>query len=112
MTQDPSLLEIDLDQLNRASDAAIDYAEETKKRRETEAEHQAEEQAQETQGKAELADPRNADKWGLKAIAKEFESIGSGGIQDTLSSVATFPESVEGSSQNCLSPALASKAFL
>ena len=92
MTQDPSLLEIDLDQLNRASDAAIDYAEETKKRRETEAEHQAEEQAQETQGKAELADPRNADKWGLKAIAKEFESIGSGGIQDTLSSVATFPE--------------------
>ena len=38
------------------------------------------------------ADPRDADRWGLKAVAKELQSAATGGFQDTASSVATFPE--------------------
>ena len=37
-------------------------------------------------------DPRNADNWGLQALAKEGQSILSGGLQDTASSVTTFAE--------------------
>ena len=37
-------------------------------------------------------DPRNAENWGAKALIKEGQSILSGGIQDTASSIATFPE--------------------
>ena len=35
-------------------------------------------------------DPRNADNWGAKALIKEGQSILSGGLQDTASSLATF----------------------
>ena len=38
------------------------------------------------------ADPRNNDRWGIKGLAKEGQSILSGGLQDTASSIATFPE--------------------
>ena len=38
----------------------------------------------------EQADPREADQWGLKAVAKEAQSAVTGGFQDTASSVATF----------------------
>ena len=48
---------------------------------------QAEQQAVDTQ-----ADPRNSDTWGAKALIKEGQSILSGGLQDTASSIATFPE--------------------
>ena len=37
-------------------------------------------------------DPRNANNWGAKALIKEGQSILSGGLQDTASSIATFPE--------------------
>ena len=37
-------------------------------------------------------DPRNQEKWGFKGFTKEVQSILSGGLQDTFSSVATFPE--------------------
>ena len=37
-------------------------------------------------------DPRNAENWGAKALIKEGQSILSGGLQDTASSIATFPE--------------------
>jgi hypothetical protein len=47
---------------------------------------------QEEQALAEQKDPRNADTWGLKGLAKEAQSILSGGLQDTASSIATFPE--------------------
>ena len=50
------------------------------------------EQAQETQALTEQADPRTAERWGLNAYAKEAQSILSGGLQDTASSLATFPE--------------------
>ena len=64
---------------------ALEYEEERKK-----LEALATEQAQ--QAEATQDDPRNADKWGIKAIAKEAESILSGGLQDTASSIATFGE--------------------
>ena len=41
---------------------------------------------------ATLDDPREADQWGFKALAKEGQSILSGGLQDTASSITTFPE--------------------
>ena len=50
------------------------------------------EQAQETQALSEQNDPRNAERWGLNAYVKEAQSILSGGLQDTASSVTTFPE--------------------
>ena len=37
-------------------------------------------------------DPRNQENWGFKGFTKEVQSILSGGLQDTASSVATFPE--------------------
>ena len=52
-----------------------------------EEDYQAEQQAL-----AEQDDPRNAEKWGLRAFAKEGQSIITGGAQDTISSVTTFPE--------------------
>ena len=50
------------------------------------------EQAAEDKALKEQADPRESERWGLKAYAKEAQSILSGGVQDTASSVATFPE--------------------
>ena len=37
-------------------------------------------------------DPRLADQWGIKGVAKELQSSLSGGLQDTASSVTTFAE--------------------
>ena len=58
----------------------------------------AEEEALANEAKSEQqavdvqTDPRNADTWGAKALIKEGQSILSGGLQDTASSIATFPE--------------------
>ena len=58
----------------------------------------AEENAAEQEAKAEeqavdeQVDPRNSDTWGAKALIKEGQSILSGGLQDTASSIATFGE--------------------
>ena len=41
---------------------------------------------------AELVDPREKEKWDAKAVGKELQSVLTGGIQDTASSVLTFPE--------------------
>ena len=46
----------------------------------------------EKQALSEQEDPRNSETWGAKAFIKEGQSILSGGLQDTASSVATFPE--------------------
>ena len=40
----------------------------------------------------ELVDPREKEKWGIKGVAKELSSAVSGGLQDTVSSITTFPE--------------------
>ena len=37
-------------------------------------------------------DPRNAENWGLRGLLKEGQSILTGGVQDSLSSTATFAE--------------------
>ena len=48
---------------------------------------------EEEQKEKEQVDPRMTnDKWGLKAYAKEGQSILTGGIQDTISSSTTFAE--------------------
>ena len=39
-----------------------------------------------------LEDPRDQENWGVKGFVKELGSIVSGGIQDTASSITTFPE--------------------
>ena len=49
-------------------------------------------QQQEQVSKEVQDDPRNAENWGAKALIKEGQSILSGGLQDTASSLATFPE--------------------
>ena len=74
-----------VDEIQSNRQQALEYEEERKKQ-----EALATEQTQ--QAEATQADPRNADKWGIKAIAKEAESILSGGLQDTASSIATFGE--------------------
>ena len=46
----------------------------------------------ERQALLEQDDPRNAEKWGIRAVAKELQSAITGGTQDTASSITTFPE--------------------
>ena len=46
----------------------------------------------EQQYTAAQEDPRNAERWGIKGVAKEAQSIVGGGLQDTLSSGTTFAE--------------------
>ncbi len=92
MPQDPSLIEIDTEGLEEAADATLDYANQLEQQREATAEIEQQTEAEETQAVAEQKDPRNADKWGFKALVKEGQSILSGGLQDTASSIATFPE--------------------
>ena len=41
---------------------------------------------------AELVDPREKEKWDAKAVGKELQSVLTGGLQDTATSIATFPE--------------------
>ncbi len=64
------------------------------RQRQNEATAEAKQVEYDTEQKAltEQADPREADQWGLKAVAKEAQSAVTGGFQDTASSVATFPE--------------------
>ena len=41
---------------------------------------------------AEQDDPRNRKQWGLPGVAEELKSAVLGGVQDTASSIQTFPE--------------------
>ena len=90
MPIDPNLL--DTEAIQEAADATMDFLDgvtETQEARESAIE---ESQAVEGQAQAEIDDPRDAEKWGFKALVKEGQSILSGGLQDTASSVTTFPE--------------------
>ena len=74
--------------ITAARDAIDVYTQrEQEKQQRQEEEVQAEEQAV-----SEQNDTRNAETWGAKALIKEGQSILSGGLQDTASSLATFPE--------------------
>ena len=74
-----------IDEMQSNQQKVLEYEEERKKQ-----EALATDQKQEAE--ATQDDPRNADKWGINAIAKEAQSILSGGLQDTASSVTTFAE--------------------
>ena len=53
---------------------------------------QQEAQLADQQEQAALDDPRDKENWGTKGVVKELQSVFTGGMQDTVSSVATFPE--------------------
>ena len=74
-----------VDELQSNRQQALEFEEERKKQEEL-----ASSQKQDAQ--AAQNDPRNADTWGIQAVAKEAQSILSGGLQDTASSVTTFAE--------------------
>ena len=61
-------------------------------RQQEEADRRQVKEEEEQQALDEQFDPRNAETWGAKAFIKEGQSILSGGLQDTASSIATFPE--------------------
>ena len=86
------LPEIDEAGLDQAIQAGAEFLEEMDRSQAARQVAQEEEQKEETQALATQADPRDADKWGVKALAKEGQSILTGGLQDTASSLATFPE--------------------
>ena len=91
MPEDPSLV-VDTEALKQSADDIGVYADNLEKQRQAEAVDKQEVEATETQATAVQDDPRNAEKWGFKALVKEGQSILSGGLQDTASSVVTFPE--------------------
>ena len=75
-----------------ATEAAMDGLQQLEAQENATAVAQQEAAAVETQATAEQADPREADQWGFKALVKEGQSILTGGLQDTASSITTFPE--------------------
>ena len=87
---DPS--KIDTNQAAANAEFVDQSREDRKKADEAAALVAQEEQTAEEQALAEQKDPRNAKKWGLGAVAKEVQSAVSGGLQQTASSVASFPE--------------------
>ena len=79
-------------EVDLAADKIDEYLKELEERN---AQQQAVEQEateKEDQALAQQEDPRNSETWGAKAFIKEGQSILSGGLQDTASSIATFPE--------------------
>ena len=91
MPENPNLLYSE-DEINAAAETAGAFLDKLEENKETRDNVQQTQAAEETQAKAEVDDPRDAEKWGFKAYAKEAQSILSGGIQDTASSITTFPE--------------------
>ena len=93
MSEDPSVkLEIDQRAFDYVNDQVNQLADTIEQDQEAKAQVAKQEQTEEEQAVAEQDDPRNAEKWGFKALVKEGQSILSGGLQDTASSVATFAE--------------------
>ena len=91
MATDP-ILEIDEDKMRGMIDGASQYIEDLQRQRDATKEVEQQVQTEQTQAKAEQDDPRNKENWGFKGLVKEGQSILSGGLQDTASSIATFPE--------------------
>ena len=90
MPIDPSV--IDVEGMQQQLDTAKEYLKDYHQSNEAAEVKQQEEEQALAKSTAVKEDPRNADKWGMRAIAEEFKSIGAGGIQDTASSLMTFPE--------------------
>ena len=85
-------IEVDLNAVNSITDQAQNAAEEYQRAIERQRASQTQLQQSEQVSKEVQDDPRNAENWGAKALIKEGQSILSGGLQDTASSLATFPE--------------------
>ena len=88
---DLSNIQIDEEGLNKTLDV-LDNASNLVEYQDASNRREEQQQQQLQQEQLAVDDPRNAEKWGFKGVAKEAESILSGGLQDTASSVATFPE--------------------
>ena len=85
-------IEFDDNDLDNLEQEALKISDAYNERKQAEEASVQAEQQIEQQAADETYDPRNADTWGAKALIKEGQSILSGGLQDTASSLATFPE--------------------
>jgi len=85
-------VQVDEEYVDYLGDEAERLAEEYQQEQERKEAAEQEEAAATAKADAIQYDPRNADTWGAKALIKEGQSILSGGLQDTASSIATFPE--------------------
>ena len=83
---------IDVDAARSAGNKYFEFLDEYEKKEQADGAIQQEQAAEDQQITNELEDPRNASTWGAKALIKEGQSILSGGLQDTASSIATFGE--------------------
>ena len=83
---------IDVEAARSAGNKYFEFLDEYEKKEQADGAIQQEQAAEEQQVKDELEDPRDAGTWGAKALIKEGQSILSGGLQDTASSIATFGE--------------------
>ena len=84
--------QVNEDDIQTGIDVARDAIDDYEARRQEKLQKQEAANTAEQQAVSEQADPRNAETWGAKALIKEGQSILSGGLQDTASSLATFPE--------------------
>ena len=90
---DPTIkLEVDQRAADYITDQVDQLADTIQQDEDAKAQVAKEEQQTEEQALATQDDPREAEKWGVKALIKEGQSILSGGLQDTASSVTTFAE--------------------
>ena len=90
MPIDPQL--VDVDALQQSADDTLQFIDQLTTEEEEREEAVQTEVAEQTQGQAEIDDPRNKEDWGVAGVAKELQSVLTGGLQDTASSMATFPE--------------------
>ena len=84
--------DVNVDLLNQHLTGLQDNLEQYKKTQQEEEAAASNATQIENQALAEQKDPRNKEKWGLGAVTKELQSVISGGLQDTASSIVTFPE--------------------
>ena len=87
-----TLSDIDTESLDRSAKEQEEYLLQEQKSINAQQEAEQLQLDQEEQAKAEQKDPRNKKNWGTAGLAKEAQSIVTGGIQDTASSIATLPE--------------------
>ena len=85
-------LNVDGEVVDHAAQKMQEFLEEERQRNEERKELKRQSTEKEEQALAQQEDPRNSETWGAKAFIKEGQSILSGGLQDTASSIATFPE--------------------
>ena len=70
---------IDTEAMQQYQAGQIEYLDNSRQQEEARQELQKQDEQVEEQAVTEQADPRNADQWGLKAIAKELQTVATGG---------------------------------